>query len=247
MSEILENALDSLRMGVGHFLNKKLTTADKWAILELFHTIELLLKERLHRENPLFIYKNIDQPVGDDSYTVGLREALARFTNLDIEIPKEYAAILLDLQKRRNRIEHHRFVPDESHHHVLGEALKFIKYFIEEHLDEELEQHLPAKHFEEVKTLILSYEELVQRAESDARSILDHFNPKERSLIDVEICPQCGNESLVIGAGEEEDKCYFCDEQVVFARCWECATPVSPDSLVGTICQNCFDYKMSRD
>ncbi|HXA19924.1 MAG TPA: zinc ribbon domain-containing protein [Thermoanaerobaculia bacterium] len=247
MSELLENALDSLRMGVRHFLEKKLETADKWAILELFHTIELLLKERLYREHPIFIYKNIDQAIGDDSYTVGLREILARFTNLEIDIPKDYANILLDLQKRRNRIEHHRFVPDKTHHQVLGEALKFIKYFLEEHLEEELEGHLPPKHFEAVKSLILSYEELVRRAESDARSILDRFSPKEQAMIEIATCPQCGNESLVLGAGEDEDKCYFCDEQIETTRCWECGTPVNPDSLVGTICQNCFSYKMSRD
>ena len=51
MSEILENALDSLRMAVGHCRDQELETADKWAILEMFHAIELLLKERLHREH----------------------------------------------------------------------------------------------------------------------------------------------------------------------------------------------------
>ncbi len=247
MSEILENALDSLRMGVRHYLDKKLETADKWAILELFHTIELLLKERLNREHPLFIYKNIDQPISDDSITVGLRETLARFSNLDIEIEEEHTKILLDLQKRRNRIEHHRFVRDKSHRHVLGEALKFIKYFLEDHLEEDLEDHLPPKHFEEVKSLILSYEELVRRAESDAESVLHRFSPKEQSMIEIATCPQCANESLVLGAGEDEDKCYFCDEPVVTRRCDECGTPVDPDSLVGTICQGCFNYKMSRD
>lgn len=234
-------------MGVGHYLDKRLKTSDKWAILELFHTIELLLKERLYREHPLFIYKNVDQPVGDDSNTVGLRETLVRFDNLDIEIPEDYRKILLDLQKRRNRIEHHRFVPDKTHRHVLGEALKFINYFLEEHLEEDLENHLPAKLFEEAKSLILSYDKLVRRAELDVRSVVNKFDPKEQSMMEVATCPQCGNETLLLDAGEEEDKCYFCDEQVQTRRCWECGTAVDPDTLVGTICQNCFDYKMSRD
>ena len=248
VSEILENALDSLRMGVGHYLDNKLKTADKWAILELFHTIELLLKERLHREHPLFIYKNIDQAIGDDSITVGLRETLVRFSNLEIEVPKDYEKILLDLQKRRNRIEHHRFVPDKSHQQILGEALKFINYFLEEHLEEELEDHLPPKLFNEAKRLILSYEELVRRAESDVASVMYRFDAKEQSMMEVATCPECGNETLLIGAGEEEDKCYFCDEHVAVSACSECGAYYGPDELIGSgICENCFDYKVSRE
>ena len=137
MSEILENALDSLQMGVEHYLDQTLETANKWAILAMFHAIDLLLKERLYREHPLLIYKSIDQPVGDDSLTVGLRETLVRFANLDIAIQDKHHKVLLDLQKRRNRIEHHRFVPDKSHKYVLGEALAFVTYFLQEHLDED--------------------------------------------------------------------------------------------------------------
>ncbi|HEV7506502.1 MAG TPA: hypothetical protein VGS07_16495 [Thermoanaerobaculia bacterium] len=248
MSEILENALDSLRMAVGHYSDQELETADKWAILEMFHAIELLLKERLHREHPLFIYKNIDQKIEDDSLTVGLREILVRFVNLGVDIPAQYQKILQDLQKRRNRIEHHRFVPAESHQHVLGEALKFISYFLVEHLEEELESHLPAALFEEVKGLVLSYEDLVHRAEVDAEAVLRRFGPKDRPEIEIAVCPECGNRTLVIGAGEDDDKCYYCDEDVEVCACSECGTYLAPDELIGTgICQNCFNYKMERD
>jgi thiamine phosphate synthase YjbQ (UPF0047 family) len=247
MSEILENALDSLRMAVGHYRDQELETADKWAILEMFHTVELLLKERLFREHPLFIYKNIDQKIEDDSLTVGLREILVRFTNLGIDIPEQYQRILKDLQKRRNRIEHHRFVPDDSHQHVLGEALKFISYFLEEHLEEELESHLSATLFEEVKGLVLSYEDLVRRAEIDAKAVLRRYGPKDRPDIEIVVCPECGNSTLVVGASEDEDKCYFCDEQVEVCACSECGTFLSPDELIGTgICQNCFGYKVEH-
>lgn len=248
MSEILENALDSLRMAVAHYRDEELETADKWAILEMFHAIELLLKERLHREHPLFIYKNIDQKIEGDSLTVGLREILNRFENLGVDIPAQYKKILQDLQKRRNRIEHHRFVPAESHKHVLGEALKFISYFLEEHLEEDLESHLPAALFEEVKYLVLSYEDLVRRAEIDAEAVLQRFDPKEQSMIDIATCPECGNSTLVIGADEGYDKCYYCDEQVEVCACPECGTYVSPDELTGTgICDNCFGDKIERD
>ena len=134
----------------------KLENRDKWVILELFHVVELLLKERLQREHPLLIYRNIDKKVSDDAQTVGLKDALLLFANTGIDIPKEYIKILFDLQQRRNRIEHHRFEADESHQRVLGQVLKFIGWFLYEHLDEDLEEHLSPDVFKVAKTLMVA-------------------------------------------------------------------------------------------
>jgi hypothetical protein len=247
MSEVLDNALDSVRMGLVHYLDEKLKTRDKWAILELFHAIELLLKERLHQEHPLFIYRNLEKPVGDDAQTVGLQEALARFANLGVEIPSEYLKILLDLQRRRNRIEHHRFLPDPSHRQILGEALKFINYFLEEHLAEDLEDHLPPALFREAKGLILDYDTLVRRAEAALESARSRFDAKERSMLVTGTCPECGNETVLVGASDD-NICYFCDRPVSVSQCQECGQYVSPSDLIGAgICHGCFAHKVSRE
>jgi hypothetical protein len=156
MSELLDNAVDSLRMGLSHYLDSNLQTRHKWAILELFHSVELLLKERLHREHHLLVYRNVDKPVDDDAQTVGLQETLARFADIGVELPKRYVAILRDLRRRRNQIEHHHFKADKSHERVLGEALKFIGYFLEDHLDEDLEAHLSKDLYRKAKTTILA-------------------------------------------------------------------------------------------
>lgn len=147
-------------MGLTHYLDSQLETRDKWAILELFHAIELLLKERLHQDDPTLIYRNVDKPVTNDSKTVGSEEALERLVDIGVEMPHEYVAILRDLRRQRNRIEHHRFVPDSSHRRVLGEALKFIGYFLEDELGEQLEDHLPKELFHEAKELMVDYDVL---------------------------------------------------------------------------------------
>lgn len=247
MSEILDNALDSVRMGLRHYLDAELETRDKWAVLEFFHAIELLLKERLHREHPLLIYRNLDKPIGDDAQTVGLQEILGRFANVGVEIPDEYRKILVDLQRRRNRIEHHRFAPDPSHRQVLGEALKFINYFLEEHLGEDFEDHVPSELFREAKELILSYETLLRRAEAALEAARSRFDPKERSLLDTGTCPECGNTTVLVGTGDE-NVCYFCERPVVVSQCQECGEYFPPDDLLGAgICHGCFSYKVSRD
>src|SRR3954453_20644347 len=99
LGPIFDNAIDSLEMGVSHFLHNRSVNRDKWSILTLFQSIELLLKERLGQENPILIYRNIDKRIDAEAQTVGMIEILARFANLGIEIADDEARILRDLQK----------------------------------------------------------------------------------------------------------------------------------------------------
>ena len=247
MSELLENALDSLRMGLRNYLDSHLDTRDKWAILELFHVIELLLKERLHQEQPSLIYRHPETPITDDSLTVGLDEALERLVNIGVEMPPQHVAILKDLQRRRNRIEHHRFVPDASHRRVLGEALKFIGYFLEDELNEDLQANLPHDLFHQAKELIIDYDVLVRRAESAIDAVRRHFDPKERDLLDSGTCAACGNHTVLVGA-DEDPGCYFCDEVVEVRQCQYCGEYLDPDDFTGSgICSNCFSSRVNHD
>jgi hypothetical protein len=111
---IYENAIDSLQIGMEFFLREVSYSSRKHAILTLFHAIELLLKERLAQTNPILIYKNIDLKITDDAQTVGVRESLARLENLRLRIPAEEKKIIENIQKVRNRIEHHRYDHSEK-------------------------------------------------------------------------------------------------------------------------------------
>ncbi len=52
MSPLLENAVDSLKVDLEHFLEGTKESSGKHTILTIFHSIELLLKEALYRFNP---------------------------------------------------------------------------------------------------------------------------------------------------------------------------------------------------
>jgi len=234
-------------MGVRHYLDTGLQTRDKWAILELFHAIELLLKERLWQEHPLLIYRHVDRPTTADAQTVGLQETLARFANLDVELPQQYVTILKDLQRRRNTIEHHRFLPDTSHRQVLGEALKFIVYFLREHLDEDVEDHLQPELFAQVRELIFEYEELLERAKASMDAACNRFDPKEQGQFETATCPQCRNPTVLIGP-TGEPFCHFCNAIVTVRLCEECGGYFSPDELTwADMCRDCLAYKLDRD
>ena len=245
MSDLFDNAVDSIRMGLRHFKDQTLNTRDKWAILEFFHAIELLLKERLHREHPLLIYRKLEQRIGDESITVGLEEFLGRFANIDLELPEEYVRILRDLRRRRNRIEHHQFVPCDSHRIVLGESLKFIRDFLEQHLNEDLEHLVSPADFDEVKELILSYEELVRRAQARLEAARSRLSPKDQTLIDTGTCPECGNRTVLVGNGDK-DICYFCDKPVAVKMCQMCGENLPPGEFFGSdICHTCFSNRVA--
>ena len=74
------------------------------------------------------------------------------------------------------------------------------------------------------------------------------YDPKDQSMIDIAVCPERGNRTLVVGADEDYDKCYYCDEQVeatCLSRVWDLRCS---HELTGTgICDNCFGYKIERD
>src|SRR4051794_2171956 len=123
-SPILENAIDSLRKGVKYFLDHESEYAEKWAILAIFNAAELFLKEGLRRLDPALIYSNrVETP---DGHTVTVTEALKRYEEIGLGIDEEDRKAIEELQRRRNRIEHHSFEASDTHQTVAGEALRVI-------------------------------------------------------------------------------------------------------------------------
>lgn len=246
-SPILENAIDSLEVGVRTYLYGEYETAQKHAILNVFHCIELLLKELLYTVHPLLIYKNIDRPINDDSPTVGFRDTLGRLCNIGVTLNPDEIRVLEDLQRRRNRIEHHKFEKDESHKLVVGKALRFIYYFLQDHLGLSLEAVLEDDLYQEARAAILSFEELLSEAERRAADQLAFLTKDD--LIDgcVEpcVCPECGNTTVVIGS-DYGDFCFFCHAEVEMRQCMLCAEYVGAGELGHTdVCDACFHQILS--
>jgi len=70
--DLISNAKDSLIHAVNHLTNPAgQTDGDfKIAIKDMYHVIELLLKEKLRQIHPAFIWTNIDKYPSDDTVTV---------------------------------------------------------------------------------------------------------------------------------------------------------------------------------
>jgi hypothetical protein len=136
---------------------------------------------------------------------------------------------------------------DPSHRAVIGEALKFIGYFLEDQLGENLEEHLSRELFREAKELMLDYDRLVREAESSLNSVRRRYFPKDQLLLDTAWCPECGNRTVLIDG--DERRCHFCDEeQDDLQMCSECGEYLPSSSFFDmSVCSDCFSYKVSRD
>src|ERR1700689_3845351 len=73
----------------------------KFVILNLVQAIELLVKERLKREHPLFVFKDIDKR----EFTVSLSDAIKRLSSIaKVEIDEKDLAAVRLANRWRNEI-----------------------------------------------------------------------------------------------------------------------------------------------
>jgi hypothetical protein len=137
---LLDNAYDSVNESLR--LAERAETSErawKFAILNLVQAIELLLKERLYRENSLFIYDNIDRPHN----TVSLQLALQRIQRVGIAIDAKDIETIEKAREWRNLILHYEFelfINDIKSVYAL--LFEFAHSFHHNHLGGELHQHI---------------------------------------------------------------------------------------------------------
>lgn len=239
MSDIYANAIDSLRISIEHFLKEPNYSSRKHAILTLFHAIELFLKEQLHRTNRLLIYRNIDAPMTEDSQTVGIKEALGRLENLGLGLPKQQRTIIDNIQKRRNRIEHHRYDQKEEDEVVIAESLQFILFFVEDVLRESLEADISAETLREIQRIVYERDQMysiaMRRLERWMHETWPDWNsaladtPDE--FVGTNDCPICRDSFLVSGY-HPKPFCFGCNTSVEAAECDQCGRTY----LVGSPC-----------
>ncbi|WP_211465590.1 hypothetical protein [Collimonas silvisoli] len=229
MSDIYANAVDSLRIGIEHFLKEPGYSSRKHAILTLFHAIELFLKEQLHRTNSILIYRNLDAKITEDSLTIGIKEALTRLENLGMGLPKQPQEVIERIQKRRNRIEHHRYDHKEEDETIISESLAFILFFVDSVLNDKLERDVPSETLREIQRLVYDRQDLywiaMHRLEQWMRKTWPEWKDEESDIPDefegTLDCPIC-RESYLVAGYHDKPFCFYCNTSVDAAECKDC-------------------------
>ena len=256
MSAFLDNAIESVRVGIDFYLNRPERSAHKHATLLLFHAIELLLKERLSEAHGLLIYAGNDDPITEDAPMVGLQEALDRIRILGLVVDPDQATVLQGLQRRRDWIERHAYDRDPDDGAAVSQAVGFIMYFLREFLDTALEDHIDADLLARVS--VLSHDtsreggpETVLFAdvtkvscgddgpEGSARDRVDTWirenypsdgtaaDGKADSFPGTVSCPACLKDFVLMEGHPAAPYCFFCQAHVDAACCEHCGATYS--------------------
>ena len=135
-----------------------------FAVLHLVQAVELIMKELLRRQHPIFIYENIDSPRN----TVTLAQAMSRLENsaiAGITIPEDEKQRIGTAVKLRNKIIHFEFELSEEHAMAkFSELFSFLVYFQGRYLKLEAEDYLPQELLDSVVEIEKCFSELKSKA-----------------------------------------------------------------------------------
>jgi hypothetical protein len=132
--DLLNNAKDSLRQSVELLAFEEIGSDNarlKHAITASAHCIELLLKERLRRINPAFVWENVDKYPSLKARTVTVETAINRLKSIGhVIFSPEDERNLESLRNTRNAIEHYEWRTSQKEAKVIvGNALSFAFAF----------------------------------------------------------------------------------------------------------------------
>ena len=137
--DLLNNAKDSLRQAVELIATKEIGSDHarlKHAITASAHCIELLLKERLRRINPAFVWENVDKYPSLAARTVTVDTAISRLRSIgNIQLSANDERSLKSLRTTRNAIEHYEWRASRKEAKIIvGHALSFAIGFADDEL-----------------------------------------------------------------------------------------------------------------
>lgn len=138
--DILHNALDSIDQTIDLIAwddEPNEARRLKRAMLAVAHGVELLLKERLRRIHPAFVWENIDNFPKLSARTVAIDTAISRLNNIGgLQIQERDISLVRSLRDTRNAIEHYTWITSKDEaERIIGQALGFALHFAEQELE----------------------------------------------------------------------------------------------------------------
>ncbi|MGI0015071.1 MAG: hypothetical protein ACREBU_16765, partial [Nitrososphaera sp.] len=129
---LYENAIDSIKHAIEHYTQDPIEKRRyKYAILHLSQGVLLLLKERLRREHPNFVFTNVT----DEGKTVDVEVAISRLERIakvDLGLAKDS---IQELASVRNRMEHYVInLSKQQADSIIGRVVPFLVAFTRDEL-----------------------------------------------------------------------------------------------------------------
>jgi hypothetical protein len=210
--DLLENGLDFVNEGLqvinATSNNKRL----KYSIIHLCSGIELIFKEILIKKDWKLIFseptdakEELLQTGNFDSVT--FNQAINRLENkCKVPISQDDKKILLELRKKRNRIEH--FKIDETVSAIkstCSDVLNFLIPFIDQNIDIDKVSHISKKYIDNLPIELSKFNAYVTKRNQRIKLLSEQKLKKGFTAIK---CPRCFQKELFI---DEHLKCLFCN------------------------------------
>jgi hypothetical protein len=201
--DLLGNARDSLRQAVELLANRDQRTGIdhgrlKHSITSSAHCIELLLKERLKRIHPAFVWEKVDSYPSLEARTVTVDTAIGRLKSIGgVQFSTADEERLKSLRKTRNAIEHYEWRAEEKEAKVIvGNALSFAFSFASDELGEDL-----AAPFKEDDTWRDLLDELYEFSIAHGARIESRLASQGEFSV---CCDECGHQTVPLDGGSCE-------------------------------------------
>jgi hypothetical protein len=205
---LLENGLDFISSGLRYIVESKTKSDLKYAVLHLSSGIDLVLKERLAREDWRLLFLEPDHATEADFksgnfQSVRYDQCLKRLEDLGIAVPNQ--ARLRALKSRRNRFEHFRVeenkeVLEAVSIGVLSEVLDFISEELDPSEFSSAEDDLLA----DMRARLVSFGAFTKQRLSEVEPFLVEWRSSFGQVVE---CPCCAQETL---QADCDVVCVFC-------------------------------------
>ena len=161
---LYENAIDSIRHAVEHYSQDPIESRRyKYAILHLAQGVILLLKERLSKEHPNFIYVN----VVEDDKTVDVELVLLRLEKIAKLKLEGSKGLVRELAKMRNKIEHYAVTINRRQAaSIFVRTMAFLTWFVHDELHKDFHTELGEANWRE----LVSIEEYLVQAKREVEA-----------------------------------------------------------------------------
>lgn len=246
--DLITNARDSLAHAVSHLAGPDGSSPGnlKIAVREVAQVVELLLKERLRREHPAFVLKNVDEHPSATANTVTTMLAVKRLAAMcQVHLAPEAVKSIEAGRRLRNSIEHYEFHLEEKEARgIIGRLLSFIFDFSKQHLKLDLESEFRQDH--RWKALV----EIFEFWAAHKTVVAESLRAAKRDAVD---CPSCGATTF----DWDGEKCALCDHEEAPVMCDGCENcflspdvkTVADDYRERTLCRDCqwSDYHGNYD
>lgn len=152
---LIENAFDSLNESL-NYVEQSNDDPSRWkfAVLNLTHALELLLKHRLRVENELLVWDNVDRP----GKTVSLERAVERLIRLNLGVSSSDRATIEQARIWRNNITH--FEVDlvlEDVREIYIQTFEFFYRFFDQQLNDSLTDRVKDEHLQTAADLVQDF------------------------------------------------------------------------------------------